>query len=712
MPIPRCPFSKKATNYVVPMRSHRGSATVTVMIVIVTLVIILGALNVMKRDRADVTLPQAAQQLETHAFYIAQTALDRSIKALVKNPKWRDGFEDIPFESGTYDVKVYDEAGNASDPSAVSDIPPNYVRIVASSEVDGVVREVEAVWVDAMSAFQYAAAAGNTIDIVNHGADKFTFAGDLHNNAWQNGALRIEDGVTLFGNLTSVGAIQIGVGSASEPAAVFGDVWGHEIDLDWQTQIRRIKNLNEWSEGIDLNGDGDTRDTGVDRTQDRLWASSSIRIGDRHLNNNDTDYQIDRGTLPVKIGKTSPGPIVDPRPNFAAYYELVTGRATYPPSTERVVTSIRGDGKGRYFASAASFVEWLSSQEITTVRCWRCAGQGRVDPDRSTTCQTCDGTGEVNAVEITGVFYVDDSVVDLSWITRNLVIHGTIVVAQGNPNRWPRKVVNVPGGSATIDHFPIRGEFTLKGNGRMHFTQTYRSDEQGGMYVWNDRSIGTGNDTQTLSIPEPEGARAMREFPAIIAAKRITIEPKHLGFGEYPGDIGGEALTILQGVVYAEDEVRLHGQGGWTGGTIVFDENVNRRPDDEFNEAVLAMDLNDDGDVVDRVKVSDITTVPVIAVGRDKLNVDLNNNGIFDHVLIGADYNTFFIDNGYKLPTLVHHQGLVLAQAIHLCEQVNVLFDRMIVESGVPFGFEVNFGSTTYQGLVSWQERPLDSVIR
>ena len=74
-------------------------------------------------------------------------------------------------------------------------------------------------------------------------------------------------------------------------------------------------------------------------------------------------------------------------------------------------------------------------------------------------------------------------------------------------------------------------------------------------------------------------------------------------------------------------------------------------------------------------------------------------------VTITVDYMRFFADNGYRHPILIYHEGLVLGQSIHSCEQVFVAFDPSILAQGIPFGFEVSFGSATYQGLVSWWER-------
>ena len=149
--------------------SHGKGSGPTVFLIVITLAVILFGITFIREGNRKVP-SQAAQHGDSHAFFIAQTALDRSIKELVSDPTWRDGFQRIPFENGTYDVQIYDPKISRSMGS--DDLPPNYVRIIASSEIDGVRREVEAIWVDAMSAFDYAYAAGNHIDIENHAAGR------------------------------------------------------------------------------------------------------------------------------------------------------------------------------------------------------------------------------------------------------------------------------------------------------------------------------------------------------------------------------------------------------------------------------------------------------------------------------------------------------------------------------------------------------------
>ena len=199
----------------------------------------------------------------------------------------------------------------------------------------------------------------------------------------------------------------------------------------------------------------------------------------------------------------------------------------------------------------------------------------------------------------------------------------------------------------------------------------------------------------------------MHNFPAILAAERIVIEPRGAGFAYHPGDIGEERLTVLQGVLYAEDEVRLHSRGGWQGEPLIFEEDLPRHDDEALDEPVLNIDLNGDGDIFDRVELSHVSTVPVIPVSRGEYGVDINNDGMLGKVTLGTDYIGFFNDNGYVCPILIYQQGLVLGQQIHSCDQTLVVHDPLIAASGGPFGFEANFGTTTYQGLVSWRERPL-----
>lgn len=672
----------------------------TILLILLTLAVILAGITFM-RDGGNNSPSQTAQQGDSHAFYIAQTALDRTIKELVSNPKWRDGFNHISFENGTYDVRIYDPETSRF---MGDNLPPNYVRIVASSEVNGMRREVEAVWVSAMSAFDYAYAAGNRIDIENHGAGRTEVSADLHNNSWDGGTLRIHSGTTVFGSLTSVGSIRIGDRNPNEQTHVYGDIWGSDIHLQRKASMFLFSDLSEWTHGIDLNGDGDTQDISVTRGSGRL-IGKRISVDGKSLIDDERHLRVAEGTLGAEVGRPTAGPIVDPRPDFVVFYELVTGTPHYPPATPHVTTPISGDGNGHYFRSADVFIEWLENQMRISTVCWRCAGDGQIDPGNTLGCPNCNASGENETIEVSGVFYIDDAVLDLSNFPTNIIIHGTIVVASGNPDQWPSKEIKIPSGTTTIDHFPTEGRFILGGTTRPHFTQTYRSDEEGGLYTWEKRFVHAGENTQTIPILEPDDRHAMREFASILSADVVEITPRRTGFASTPGDIGDERLTILQGIVYAENRVEIHGSGGWNGGTIMFDETLTRAADDVFDERVLQVDLNDDGDLLDDVAMKDVSGVPVIPVGKNLYNVDINNDGVLRQVVLGNNYLDYFVKHDYQSPVLTFHRGMILSQSIHTCEQVLVVHDPGIAEKGVPFGFIVHFGATTYQGLVSWFER-------
>lgn len=680
--------------------SSPNPATIVALIV-VTLIVILGGLRLINRPQRTPPLPQESSQIETRAFYIAQTALDRSVKALAADPHWREGFSAIPFEDGTYDVKIYStQSGHKNDP----ELPPNYVRIVASSEIEGVKKEVEAVWVNAMAAFSNVYSAGNQIELGDHRVDGRIILGQIHNNSWEGGSIHIDPGSTLYGNITSRGGIAVGDNAASKAAVVYGSVWGASLDVARSSEIRHFTNLSEWSEGVDLNGDGDTADMGLSREPMQVAVSRGMTAAGRALLDGDRDLRIGGGTVGVNVGGPGVGAIFDPRPDFAAYYELTAGTSSYPPAMRHVTTSIPGDGEGHYFASSGLFLRWLD-QNLHGVYCWRCAGDGHIDPGNATECPSCAGSGRDQSVEVSGVFYIDDEVLDLSELGRNLVVHGTIVVAHGDPQTWPTKTASTPAGEETIDHFPKEGRFVLKGRNRMNFTQSYRSDARSGSYVWRKRTIYSGENAQTLVIPEPERATQMRDFPAILAASKIVIEPRGLGFASHPGDIGDERMTVLQGVLYAEDEVRLHGVGGWEGEPLVFDEDQGRIDDEELDEPVLNLDLNGDGDIFDRVTIADVSTVPVIPVADREYAVDINNDGMLGTIQLGTDYVQFFSDSSFVCPVLIYQEGVVLSQSIHSCDQALVVLDPLIAKAGIPFGFEIKYGASPYQGLVSWQER-------
>ncbi|MFQ5510894.1 MAG: hypothetical protein ACE5EO_03495 [Candidatus Krumholzibacteriia bacterium] len=686
------------------MTRDNNRAATAVVLTLVTLAVIMGALSVVRRGGPGQPAPRIASQADDQAFYIAQTALDRSVKALVANPRWRDGFSDIPFASGTYSVDVYgaDSAAGSDDRS----VPPNYVRIVASSEIDGVRKAVEAVWVNAMSAFYYNYAAGDRIEIGHEDGSNLVVMGNLHNNAWNGGNIDVHAGARVYGNVTGAGDIHIGRGRGGRAAVVYGNVWGARLRLSGAGRIDRYQNLSEENEGMDLNGDGDTTDIGLSGDPLRVQVTEGISVSGRPLADGQSDARIGGGMVPVAVGAPRAGPIVDPRPDFTAYYELVTGASTYPPALDHVASSILGDGDGHYFASAGAFIEWLRFHNDSAVLCWRCAGDGWIDPAGTTACPTCNGTGADRAVEVAGVFYVDDESLDLGEFGDNLVVHGTIVVASGNPYRWPRTTVNVPGEPAAIDHFPTKGRFVLEGPRRMHFTQTYRSDEEAGAYEWSKRVVYAGVDTQIIPVRAPRAGQTMHDFPAILAPEAVDIAPRGAGFAYHPGDIGDEALTVLHGVVFSGETLRIHGRGGWSGETLVFDEELNRGGDEALDESVLNIDLDGDGDIFDRVELSAVTTVPVVPVSNRRYNVDINSDGVLDKVMIGVDYRGFFDRHGYRYPLLVYHRGILLAQQIHTCEAVRVEFDPDIAAAGIPFGFEVSFGVAPYQGLVSWREQP------
>ena len=168
-------------------------------------------------------IPLASSQIETRAYYIAQTALDRTVKALVANPAWREGYEKVAFEEGTYNVTIFAD----NDPHGLTrNIPANYVRILASSEIDGVKKEVEAVWVDAMAAFRNTYTAGNRIDLRSHDASRTVVSGGIHNNSWDGGGVEVEGGVTVYGSVASLGGVNLGSGDRPAPATVFGSIWG------------------------------------------------------------------------------------------------------------------------------------------------------------------------------------------------------------------------------------------------------------------------------------------------------------------------------------------------------------------------------------------------------------------------------------------------------------------------------------------------------
>jgi len=549
---------------------------------------------------------------------------------------------------------------------------------------------------DALAAFAYTYVASDHIDIGSHLSRSLTFTGSLYCAGEGDGGIEIDAGTTLYGQLSSLGSVSVG---AHGPARVFGNVLAREIDIGENGEVGAFENLDEREADVDLNGDGDARDFGVGETPLRLEANTRILCAGRSLKTGDYDNRIGDGMVTVEIGVPASETISIPRPSFIAYYELTTGRSDYPPGSDHVTSEIPGDGDGHYFASADAFIDYLDFQTKQQVWCWRCAGDGAIGPLGSADCPSCGGTGRELSVEISGVFYVDDEVLDLSDFGANLVVHGTIVVAQGDPYSWPARTV----AGAADEHLPSAGSLILFGPQRMHFTQTYRSRETHGHYDWHTRSLRRGEDTQTIAIDVPDDGDALVQFPAIVAASTIEIGPRQEGFASHPGDIGDERLTVLQGVVFAGDEVRLHGDGGYNGEDIVFDETLGRPADDALDEAVLGVDLNDDGDLFDRVDLPAISSVPVIEVGDNSYAVDLNNDGVLEDLRIGADYAGFFQANGYALPFLLYQEGTVVSRSIHSCEQVLVVHDALARDAGMPYGFHV--GDDAEAGIVSWRSQ-------
>lgn len=555
---------------------------------------------------------------------------------------------------------------------------------------------------EARAAFEHAVCAWNEIQI--GGSDGgATVVGNVHNDARRGGEVRLEGDSDVYGRLTSRGTITIGsdegigsfidsgdgaglFGGSVGPTTVHGSVAGDAVFVNELGEVRDFLDLHEWAEGIDLNGDGDIDDlnVGLDVVQSGeapalVSASRQIVCVGEEIPSGGTDTRIADGTRPVEVGAAPCAPAAYVYPDFRAYYEMASGGSLYPPESDHVASDIPGDGDAHYFASASVFLAWLNTHTQTDVLCWRCAGDGSIDPEDATVCPDCDGSGKVQAVEIAGVFYVDDETLDLGAIETHLVVHGTIVVAEGNPSRWPRRKIESPGSSAmTIEHFPDKGSLGIGGPRRMHFTQTYRSDRDGGPYVRRHRTIHNGDDEQTMCAAGPEEGRALRNFPVVVAASRVTVAPRADGFARHRGDIGDEAVTILQGTVFAGGAMRLGGLGGWKGDPLVFNEKDVRGEDDILDETVFRIDLNDDGDTFDRLRIADITGRPVIRVGKGRYHVDINGDGVLDKVAIGEDYGRFFAENGYALPVLVYHEGTLIGESIRIGAQCAVLFDRAV----------------------------------
>ena len=540
---------------------------------------------------------------------------------------------------------------------------------------------------DLFSVYRYAVCAANEIGVCGEGGAGSLVVGDIHNDARRGGAVRIGGMSDVFGGVTSVGDVAIGSADGGGPTVLYGSVRGDKIAIGEFGEVRHFDNLNEWVHGIDLDLNGRVEDMGVTKSSAAVRAAREIVSGAETLVTGDTDPRIADGTQPVEI---KPGPqksVSPPRPDFRVYYEMAAGTTAYPPDEAHVSSGIPGDGDAHYFASAAAFLEWINSQQQISVLCARCSGDGRIDPANSTDCPACFGTGDAPAVEIAGVFYIDDATLDLSRIETHLVVHGTIVVADGNPHDWPKTPVGAPGAAVRNGRYPREGSFKIGGATRMNLTITYRSDEDRGPYVWRHRTVRTGSDLQYVAVPVAEEGRAMRGFPALAAASDIEVLPRAAGFASYAGDIGDEAITVIQGVVFAGGEIRAGGRGGWRGEPIVFDEEELRAEDEILDESVFRIDLNDDGDTFDLLKIADVTGRQVIRVRRGRYTVDLDNNGVLGKALIGEDYGAFFAQNGYATPVLYYQEGTILADTIRLEEESAVFFDPLVAGSAPLVGF-------------------------
>ncbi len=543
-----------------------------------------------------------------------------------------------------------------------------------------------------LSAFEFAACAGNEIEIDGSDRAYTVVVGDVHNDARHGGRVRIGGECDVYGRITSAGTIAIGFSNEDGPSVIHGAVRADTIEIGALGDVRGFENLNEQVQGVDLDRDGEADDFLVGEIPLAVEASRRIASSGAELSSGDTDRHIADGTQGVTIGVALPPRIGPPYADLRAYYELVTGLSTYPPEGDHAFADIAGDGDGHYFASASAFLEWINSQKQVSVLCWRCAGDGQIGPENSTDCPACEGTGKTPAVEMAGVFYVDDETLDLGHVETNLVVHGTIVVAKGDPHRAPHAAIQAPARGGA-DRPERKGSLVVGGPTRMHIRQTYRSDRDGGPYVWRHRTLHTGVDQQSIPVALPEEGHAMRAFPALLAASEISIAPRAAGFASYAGDIGDEAATVLEGTLVAGGAIRLGGRGGWKGEAIVFDEEEARSEDDILDESILRIDLNDDGDVFDLVKVSDVTGRPVIPVKRGHYTIDINNDGVLRKAFIGEDYGEFFAQNGYTPPALVYIEGSLTAESISIGGQSAVLFDPALAAAGPPFGFRANTGN-------------------
>lgn len=520
------------------------------------------------------------------------------------------------------------------------------------------------------AAFEHTVCAWNEIRIGGDDGAGTVVVGSVHNNAEQKGEIRIEGDSRVYGRVTSAGTIALGASEGFGPATVNGSIAGDAVIIGELGEVRDFTGLQEWLHGVDLNGDGDLDDLDAGETPALVAASGRILCGKDELASGGTHERIADGTRSVEVGGARPGALPRVQPDFRAYYEAAAGAGAYPPEGDHVVCDIPGDGDAHYFSSAKAFLAWVNAARQSDVLCWRCAGDGAIDPDDATVCPECAGSGKAPAVEIAGIFYIDDETLDLGAIETNLVVHGTIVVAEGNPYQWPiRRAGSLDRRGGSADRHPEKGSFVIGGPTRMHYTQTRRSAREGGPYVWRHRTIHRGDDRQTLCAAVPEDGQALSEFPAIVAASSVRIAPRAAGFARHRGDVGDEAVAILEGGVHAGQEIRLGGRGGWRGEPIVFREDENRSEDEILDESILRIDLNEDGDVFDRLRLADVSGCPVIRVGKGRYHVDINNDGVLGTVVVGEDYGEFFAGNGWAPPTLLYNQGTLVAESIHIGAQ-------------------------------------------
>ncbi len=551
---------------------------------------------------------------------------------------------------------------------------------------------------DPYTAFGYTICVENEIRIDGSDEGGSAVVGDIHNNAREGGTTRLDGANEVYGKVTSGGTVAIGLSEGAGPTILYGSVQAPVIEIGAFGEVHHFVDLNEAVQGIDLDRDGRIDDMDVGRTEARVEASRQVLSDDVELLDGETDARIVDGTQSVEVGGPAPKAVSIPSPDFRLYYEMTTGTSSYPPAEEHVVSEIPGDGQGHYFASAQAFLTWINSLSQRDVLCWRCSGDGKVDTDDATNCPACSGRGETPAVEIAGVFYVDDENLDLSRIETNLIVHGTLVVADGNPHDWPNKTLAGPRGAVAVGRFPRSGSITIGGPLRMNFTQTYRAEADGGPYAWRHRTIHGGDDEQRLAILLPDERSAMRGFPGLVAAGRITIAPRGAGFASFAGDVGDEAVTILQGALFAGLEARLGGRGGYKGDPIVFDEGEARTDDDVLDESILRIDLNDDGDMFDLAKVSDVTGRPVIRVSRGRYTIDINNDGVLGKTVIGSDYAAFFSENGHSLPVLLYHEGTILGGAAVIGGESAILYDPLIPGSAPIVGFGTTLSTAKKPG--------------